>query len=35
MYGTPVLLPHAGFTDWQFAIEHMGSNTLLNGRLQI
>ena len=19
MYGTPVLLPHAGFTDWQLA----------------
>lgn len=30
MYGTPVPLPNAGFTDWQFAIEHVGNNTLLN-----
>lgn len=30
MYGTPIPLPHAGFTDWEFAIEHVGSNTLLN-----
>ena len=27
MYGT---LPNAGFTQWEFAIAHMGSNTLLN-----
>jgi len=30
MYGTPIPLPHAGFTEWEFAIEHVGSNTLLN-----
>lgn len=27
MYGT---LPSAGFTQWEFAMAHMGSNTLLN-----
>lgn len=32
MYGTPVPvpLPHAGFAEWELAIEHIGNNTLLN-----
>lgn len=30
MYGDPIPLPNAGFSEWLFAIDHVGNNALLN-----